>query len=61
MDKNANLALVAAAPDLLVALKRVEWNGPRYRCPECLVPYVVGKHEKYCRLANAIAKAEGHS
>ena len=57
----ADTDLIAAAPDMYAALKAVEWAGPRFCCPECLSPKVADKHEPKCRLANAIAKAEGRS
>lgn len=63
--------LIAAAPDLLAALKAVEWKGTGYdregdkekRCPCCneSAPGYggLGEHTIDCQLASAIAKAEG--
>jgi hypothetical protein len=56
----ANARLIAAAPDLIAALKSVEWvmgAGPRF-CADCGRDRSVG-HYKGCRLAAALAKAEG--
>jgi hypothetical protein len=64
MDANANL--IAAAPELLTALKSVEWHGHGMnRCPCCFGWEASGNgetdrhHNAGCVLANAIAKAEG--
>lgn len=62
----ANARLIAAAPDLLEALRAVEWSGeshdedgdPVDACPWC--GSVVGDaHDAKCKVAAAIAKAEG--
>jgi len=59
----ANARLIAAAPQLLAALKAVEWEGwaPReddYCCPSCRNPKYT-KHHPNCQLHAAIRAAEG--
>jgi hypothetical protein len=62
----ADWQLIAAAPELLDALKAVEWNGHGMaRCPMCFGWDSKNggegdkRHSKDCKLAAAIAKAEG--
>jgi len=63
-ERTANL--LGAAPQLLAALRNVEWGGqdddPQggyvFCCPECEAPRSGGKHHKGCTLAAALAKAE---
>lgn len=61
-DARSNARLIAAAPDLLAALKLAEWGAesPRYvpSCP-CCESFRSEGHEADCVLAGAIAKAEG--
>lgn len=58
----ANARLIAAAPDLLAALHKLEWSAesPRYgrMCPACESLQSEGEHEPDCCLVAAIAKAE---
>ncbi len=64
-DGLANAHLVAAAPEMLAALKSLEWAGyheDHYPlCPSCGNRKLARnpKHKEDCILANAIAKAEG--
>ncbi len=61
----ANVALIAAAPEMLLMLKRLEWSGTFAvedwveddHCPLC--KYEKRKHMDDCKLAALIAKAEG--
>lgn len=71
-QNKANAYLIAAAPDLLAELRRLEWSGldemdnPGW-CPSCggydsatknnLMPSDVCGHRPGCTLAAAIAKA----
>ena len=54
--------LLVAAPDLLAALKEAEWHGVDFQnrdaCPLCYARKG-GDHGMDCKLAAAIAKAEG--
>ena len=62
----ANASLIASAPDLLNALRDVEWGGTErdedgvevHACPWCGCEKDMG-HDSGCGLAKAIAKAEG--
>jgi hypothetical protein len=64
-----DFALIAAAPDMLGMLKRLEWEGawadspimpdPYRACPICHAKWAIGKHDADCELATLIAKAEG--
>lgn len=59
-ENEANARLIAAAPDLLAALKGVEWvigAGPRF-CADCGRDRAAG-HAEECRLNAALAKAAG--
>lgn len=60
--RDANARLIAAAPEMLAALKIAEWGAesPRYgpSCP-CCESFRSEGHESDCVLAAAIAKAEG--
>jgi hypothetical protein len=73
-DKNderarANVSLIAAAPEMLAMLKRLEWEGawadspimpdPYRACPTCHAKWAIGKHDADCELAALMAKAEG--
>jgi hypothetical protein len=58
-EAEANARLIAAAPDMLRALRAVEFVGPRFKCGECGGQPSTG-HTTGCRVAAAIAKAEGH-
>lgn len=62
--------LIVAASDLFAALKDVEWAGIAYdeedgdevsACPWCEAEERDGKHADHCKLAQAIAKAEGRA
>lgn len=54
-NAEANARLIAAAPDLYAALRKVQYGGEAGSCPEC-----GGRpHMELCDLAAAIAKAEG--
>lgn len=56
-EHNANVALIAAAPDLLAALEAVEWfGGLGDVCPKCRQRKPKG-HADDCQLALALAKA----
>jgi hypothetical protein len=63
MSGEANAALIAAAPDLLEALKAVEWSGSdgstRLFCPDCEQHADGERHADDCVVGRAIAKAEG--
>lgn len=56
-EDRANFALMAAAPELLQALKWVEWSNCGF-CPQCTHGPVIG-HAPKCVVGMAIAKAEG--
>jgi len=59
----ANARLIASAPDLLAALKTVEWRGSQEFgdvCP-CCRGMSVGGHKTDCQLAAALQKAKGES
>lgn len=64
----ANAYLIAAAPDLLAVLKSVEWSGLTDAeegglsdaCPCCDAEEGDGHHDG-CKLAAALAKAEGRA
>ena len=56
-----NAALIAAAPEMLDALKSVEWGYGNFgsaECPECRAQKADG-HDDDCVLGAAIATAEG--
>ena len=57
----ANARLIAAAKDLLAALKKREWvsmnDTAKFRCPVCMESKENG-HRHDCKVALAIAKAE---
>jgi hypothetical protein len=55
-DPLANAILWAAAPELLDALKEVQWCEGGY-CPQCARELNEGHQEK-CFVGNAIAKTE---
>ena len=65
----ANARLIAAAPEMLAALRAIEWAGAgstvrsRFkgngRCPDCGARHEHGVHYEDCRVVAAIAKAEG--
>lgn len=67
--QDANGRLIAAAPDLLMVLRGMEWLGlndgrgvTHRQCPACSALQSRGTgHNPYCGLAAAIAKAEGRS
>ena len=50
----------ACFPDLVAALKYVEWRGPDGLCPCCPVysDPATKTHSPYCQLAAALAKAK---
>src|SRR5665213_1419429 len=64
-ETEANARLIAAAPDLLVALKQIQFGFNFRRCPACAGWNMsdAGEtdmvHTKDCIVALAIAKAEG--
>lgn len=62
---DGDAALFAAAPDMLAALRKLEWSAesPRYgrMCPACESLQSEGEHEPDCYLVAAIAKAEARS
>lgn len=56
----SNTVLIAAAPDLLAALRLVEWRGSdgvEYRCPCCHGDKYDNGHYQECDLSIAIKKA----
>jgi hypothetical protein len=60
-----NLALGAAAPEMLAMLKELEFSGEFATCPicgaeSCFMPDGKGLHDDFCRLSALIAKAEGN-
>jgi hypothetical protein len=63
----ANAFLIAGAPDLLAALRAVEWGGSadcevggyEPACPSCDAAKSSGEHHADCKLRAAIAKATG--
>jgi hypothetical protein len=62
--QQANARLIAAAPDLLAALKAVEWveSDGLSSCPCCRYVKPIGaagEHPETCTLSAAIRKAEG--
>jgi len=69
-ERDMNAYLVAAAPDLLVALQAIEWvidiDTGEYYCPECghyrKGGYYreEGKHSDSCILATALTAATRH-
>ncbi len=61
----ATACLIGAGPDMLAALKAVEWSAERRVekhpvscCPVCRGEFSIG-HEDDCAIDAAIAKAEG--
>jgi hypothetical protein len=71
-DKNderarAKASLIAAAPEMLAMLKRLEWSreeralsgGNLWCCPICIEAGMGGHHKPDCELAAIIAKAKG--
>ena len=64
----ANGLLLAAAPDMLAVLERVEWvraysyqGDEGQECPFCCHWKEDGRHPVACALAAALAKARGES
>ena len=65
----ANARLIAAAPDLLEALRGVEWGcevdaaegGFIAGCPSCGAERRTGEHHQDCQLNAALTKAEGRT
>lgn len=58
---DADLRLMALAPDMLAMLKRLEWSaddGHQSLCPCCYSPPECG-HSAHCSLAALIREAEG--